>query len=67
MSKELYQPKKMRPVTQGLLSAQYAIEAMIVQGEEENIFDYRGDNPELYKLYMDINELVGKSFELYDN
>lgn len=67
MSKELYQPKKMRPVTDALINAQHAIEAMVVQGEEENIFDYRADNPELYKLYMDINELVGTAFDMYDN
>lgn len=65
--KELYQPNKMRPVTDGLISAQHAIEAIVVQGEEENIFDYRKDNPELYKLFMGINELVGTALEMYDN
>lgn len=63
--KEVYQGYKMRPVTDGLISAQHAIEAIVVQNEEENVFDYRKDNPELYKLYMDINELVGKAFEMY--
>ena len=63
--KETYQDYKMRPVTDGLISAQHAIEAIVVQNEEENVFDYRKDNPELYKLYMDINELVGKAFEMY--
>ena len=67
MSKELYQPKKMRLVTDGLLMAQRAIEAMVVKGEEENIFDYKDDNPELYRLYMDINELACKAFDMYDD
>ena len=64
---EKYSPNKMRPVTDSLIAAQHAIEAMVVEGEEENIFDYRTDKPELYKLYMDINELVGTAFEMYDN
>ena len=65
--KTQYQTIKMRPVTDALINAQHAIEAMVVQGEEESIFDYREDHPELYKLYMDINDLVGDAFELYDN
>ena len=65
--KERYPDYKMRPVSSSLISAQQAIEAIVVKGEEENIFDYRTDNPELYKLYMDINELVGTALEMYDN
>ena len=65
--KESYSNYKMRPVTDSLISAQHAIEAIVVKGEEENIFDYRTDNPELYKLFMEINELVGKAFEMYNN
>lgn len=64
---EKYAPNKMRPVADGLISAQHAIEAMVVQNEEETVFDYKGDNPELYKLYMDINELVLTALEMYDN
>lgn len=66
MSK-LYQPVKIRPVTDALCAAQHAIEAMVVQGKEENIFDYKADNPELFKLFMDINELVLTALEMYDN
>ena len=65
--KEIYPDYKMRPVTDGLVAAQHAIEAIVVKGEEENIFDYRTDNPELYKLFMEINELIGKALEMYDN
>ena len=65
--KENYPDYKMRPVTDGLVAAQHAIEAIVVKGEEENIFDYRADNKELFKLYMDINELVLTALELYDN
>ena len=64
--KERYPKNKMRPVTDGLIGAQHAIEAIVVQGDEENIFDYRTSNPELYKLFMEINELVGKAFEMYN-
>lgn len=64
---EKYQPVKMRPVTDGLLAAQHAIEAIVVKGEDENIFDYRNENPELYKMFMAINEIVGKALEMYDN
>lgn len=65
--KERYPDYKMRPVSSSLILAQQAIEAIVVKGEEENIFDYRKDNPELYKLYMDINELVCTALEMYDN
>ena len=65
--KESYPNYIMRPVTDSLISAQHAIESIVVKNEEENIFDYRKDNPELYKLFMDINELVGKAFEMYNN
>ena len=64
---EKYAPNKMRPIVDGLTSAQHAIVAMVVQGEDENIFDYKGDNPELFKLYMDINELCLTALEMYDN
>lgn len=64
---EKYLPNKLRPVTDSLISAQHAIEAIVVKGNEENIFDYRNDKPELYRLYMDINELVGKAFEMYND
>ena len=57
----------MRPVTDGLIGAQHAIEALVVKGDEENIFDYRKSNPELYKLFMDINELVSRALEMYNN
>ena len=67
MMKEKYATYKMRTVTDGLISAQHAIEAMVLQGEEENIFDYRKDNPDLYKLYMEINEACCHAFELYNN
>lgn len=65
--KTQYQPIKMRPITDALINAQHAIEAMVVQGEEETIFDYCEEHPQLYKLYMDINNLAGEAFELYDN
>lgn len=64
---EKYQPVKMRPVTDGLVTAQHAIETIVVKGEEENIFDYKSENPELFNLYMEINELVLKALEMYDN
>lgn len=65
--KERYPNKKMHPVTDGLIGAQHAIEAIVVKGDEENIFDYRSSNPELYKLYMEINEILGKAFEMYND
>lgn len=65
--KERYPDYKMRPVSDSLISAQHAIEAIVVQGKEESIYDYRTDNPELYKLFMDINELIGTALEMYDN
>lgn len=65
--KECYPCNKMRPVTDGLIGAQHAIEALVVKGDEENIFDYRKSNPELYKLFMDINELVSRALEMYNN
>lgn len=64
---EKYLPNQMRPVTDALTMAQHAIEAMIVKGDEENIFDYRNDHPELYRLYMDINNLACTAFDMYDN
>lgn len=64
--RERYSKHEMRPVTDSLISAQHAIEAIVVKGDEENIFDYRKDNPKLYKLFMDINHLACDAFELYD-
>ena len=65
--KERYSSVKMRPVTDGLCAAQHALEAIVVKGEQENIFDYKHDNPELFKLYMDINELCLTALEMYNN
>ena len=65
--KEQYSPTKMRPVTDALTAAQHAIEAIVCQNDEENVFDYRESNPELYKLYMSINEAACEAFELFDN
>ena len=64
---ERYNPKQMRIITDALSIAQNAIEAIVVEGEEERIFDYRTTNPKLYKMYMDINEIACEAFELYDN
>ena len=64
---ERYQVNKMRPVTDALITAQNAITAIVAQNDEENIFDYRKDNPELYKLYMEINDVACKAFEMYNN
>lgn len=64
--KKCYKRYQMRPVIDSLTSAQHAIESIVIQNEEENIFDYRTENPELYKLFMEINELCCKVFEMSD-
>ena len=65
--KEKYNKINMRPVLYALDTAQVAISSIVVKGEEESIFEYRKDNPELYKLYMDINECALIAHELMDN
>ena len=65
--KEKYSNINMRPVHYALSTAQAAITAIVVKGEEETIFDYRKDNPELYKLYMAINECAITAHELTDS
>lgn len=64
---EKYPKNKMRPITDALMASQHAIESMVAKNDEENIFDYRDSNPELYKLYMEINEIIGKALEMYND
>lgn len=65
--KEIYPKFKLLPIKDILYSAMDAIESLVVQNNEETIFDYHKDNPELYKLYMEINDLLSKVLDLYND
>lgn len=62
-----YNERQLRPIIFSLHTAQAGIEAVIIKGEEESIFDYRKDEPKMYELYMKINEVLCELHELEDN